>query len=236
MKYELPTPPVPDLARARGQTVAELADWFVEFFNMRVAPFNYRSGTRGVRTAYKGVHKLHLLTAACATERTVIGRSCNTDVVNCAAPFAFGRDTQVFDLPPRRFEFGRNRNAAYRIPFLFVESSIIHVYYIQPRKSAGLNFDELCMVATIVKRYLIDTEFYGQKCDVEFVDVGVPYGEIVRRPRKYSLDSLELWSERRLTERLTMIAEALDWVGKSDRVVVRHRLRPRPEPEMPLFD
>jgi hypothetical protein len=236
MKQELPTPPVPDLARAKGQTVAELTDWFVNFFNMHGAPFNYRSGTKAIRSGYKGLHKLESLIAGCAREKTTVGRQSNTDIVTYAAPLAFGRTTQVFDLSPRRFRFGRDHRAAYRIPFFFVEDGTIHVYYLQPRKSAGLEFDELCMVATIVKTYLLDTEFYGLTCDVEFVDVGIPSGETVRRLRQYSLADLPLWPERRLTERLTMIAAALDLASASGRVVLRHRLRPHPEPEMPLFD
>jgi hypothetical protein len=236
MSYELPTPPVPDLARAPGGSVSELTDWFVAFFNQGGAPFNYRRSTRAIRAAYKGIHALHLLTASCVAEKTAVGRTANTDVVRHAAPFAFGRQTQVFDLSPRRFVFGRARRAAYRIPFLFVENGIIHVYYLQPRKSAGLNFDQLCMVATIVKKYLLDVEFFGQKCNIEFVDVGVPIGATERLPRKYSLENLPLWSDKRLADRLTMISEALDTVAKGERVVQRHRIRSRPEPEMPLFD
>src|SRR5262249_52773705 len=107
MSYNLPTPPLPDLARAKGGTVSELFDWFVDFFNMGGAPFNYRRATKAVRAAYKGLHQIHLLTASCVAEKTAVGRSANVDVVNHAEPFAFGRTTQVFDLSPRRFAFGR---------------------------------------------------------------------------------------------------------------------------------
>ncbi len=236
MSRELPTPPVPDLARAKGETVGELVDWFVNFYNQKSAPFNYRRATRAVRAGYKGIHKLHLLTAGCAAEKTAVGRTANSDVVRYAAPVAFGRSTQVFDLSPRRFAFGQNRFAAYRIPFLFVENGIIRVYYLQPRKGAGLTFDELSMVGTIVDAYLLRTEFYGQRCDVEFVYVSAPEGAKERVLNTYSLATLRLWSEERLTKRLSMIAEALDIVAGSERVVRRPRVRPRPEPDMPLFD
>ncbi len=119
---------------------------------------------------------------------------------------------------------------------MFVENGIIHVYYLQPRKFAGLDLDELCMVATIVKRYLLDTEFFGQSTDIEFVDVGVPPGHLFRVPRRYSLSELPLWPDSWLADRLTMISEALDIVGASGRVVSRRRMQARPEPEMPLFD
>jgi hypothetical protein len=236
MIRRLPTPPIPDLARAKGSTVAELADWFVRYFNETGAPFNYRRATRAVRAAYKGIHQLHLLTAGCTAEATAIGRTANSDVVRSAAPFAFGRTIQVFDLTSRRFVFGRDHHAGYRIPFLFVENGVVQVYYLQPRKSEGPDFDELGMVGTIVKKYLLETEFFGLKADVEFVDVGALPGKKERSPRKYSLSDLRLWSERRLSDRLTMIAEALDLVGNGDRVVRQPRAHHRPEPDMPLFD
>lgn len=236
MSQEVSTPPIPDIARAKGESVVQLVDWFVEYFNARGAPFNYRRANKAIRAAYKGMHKLHLLTATCAAEKTAIGRSANTDVIRHAAPLAFGRKTQVFDLSPRRFSFGRNRHAGFRIPFLFVENGVIKTYYLQSRKSAGLDFDELCMVATIVKYHLLDTEFFGQRCDLEFVDVGVPQGGSERLVRQYSLSDFRLWSEERLADRLTMISEALDIVAKGDRVKRRHQMRPRPEPDMPLFD
>jgi hypothetical protein len=169
-------------------------------------------------------------------EATAIGRTANAEVVRAAAPFAFDRDTQVFDLTQRRFTFGRDRYAGYRIPFLFVENGIVHVYYLQPRKGAGPDIDELGMVGTIVQKYLLETEFFGLKTDVEFVDVGVLPGEKERSPRKYSLSDLPLWSEKRLSNRLTMISQALDIASESERIVRRPHNSPRPEPDMPLFD
>lgn len=235
MSFLPPTPPVPDLARVRGETVAQAADWLIKFYNTDGAPFNYRRSTRITRGAYKGLHRLHLLTAGCEDEKTAIGKMSNRDVVRLAAPFAFERTTQVFELSPRRFHFGQDRSAAYRIPFLFVENGVIHVYYLQPRKGAGLDFDDLCMVATIVKKYLLDTEFFGQRCDIEFVDVSAPEGT-ERVARKFKLADMTLWSDKRLADRLTLLSEALDSATSSGRIEKRRRTYRRPEPDMPLFD
>ena len=232
----LPTPPVPDLARVPGGSVEEAERWLVEYYNSNGAPFNYRCCSRISRVAYKGMHNIIQLKAGCEAEKTAVGKSANRDVVSLVAPLAFGRKTQVFDLTPRRFWFGRERSAAYRIPFFFVENGIIHVYYLQPRKNAGLGFDELCMVATIAKKYLLDTEFFGERCDIEFVDASAPEKGYERVLRSYKMSDMELWSEQKLADRLTLLSEALDRVSASDKIERRRRAFRRPEPDMPLFD
>jgi hypothetical protein len=231
----LVTPPVPDLACVEGDTVEQVIEWLTHYYEDDGCPWNYRTGTRAIKAAYKGLHRLDLLSASCAQEKTKQGRISNGEIIGLAAPIAFGRSTQVFDLPARQFAFGRTRRAAYRIPFFFVEGGIVKLYYVQPRKQHGPTFDSLGMVAKIHKKYLLDTEFYGQASDVEYVSLGAEEKNGPRVVRRYSLANLKLWSDERLTARLTLIAEALDRI--EGRGIVQSRRRPaRPEPEMPLFD
>lgn len=114
-----PPPPVPDLSRVEGETVNEVIDWLTRYYEEDGCPWSYRRGTKAINTAYRGLHRLDLLLAACEKEKIKQGRISNTEIVRFGAPLAFGRSTQVFDLPPRRFPFGQNRYAAYRVPFLF---------------------------------------------------------------------------------------------------------------------
>ncbi len=231
----LPTPPVPDLACVEGETVKEVIEWLTHYYEGDGCPWNYRVGTKAIKAAYKGLHRLDLLLASCAQEKTKQGRFSNSEIVHLAAPKAFDRSTQVFDLPPSKFAFGRTRRAGYRIPFFFVENGIVKLYYVQPRKEHGPSFDQLGMVAKIHKKYLLDTEFYGQACNVEYVSLGALERKGPRVVRTYSLDNLTLWSDERLADRLTLISEALDKI--EGRGIVKLKRRPaRPEPEMPLFD
>ena len=232
---KLPVPSVPDLVRLKGDTRDAIAIALRDFYAANGAPFNYISGTRGIKFGYKGLHDLKQLVASAAAENTAQGRKSNKEIISGAAPLAFNRNTSVFDLPRRQFTFGREYLASYRIPFFFVEGGLVKLYYLQPRKGAGLTYDQLCMMATIHKRYLLYTEFYGQPCDVEYVDVSAMPGDKERTVRQYSLADLHLWTDEKLADRLTLIAEALDQVQNDDTVPERRRRPPKPAADMPLF-
>jgi hypothetical protein len=130
----LPIPAVPDLARAKGTTRDELITWFFTYYGEGGASWNYRSETRSIKSGYRGLHRLDHLVAGCGIETSKVGRTANEEIVRMAAPLAFARATQVFDLPRRQFHFGSDLYAGYRIPFFFVENQVIKLYFLQPRK------------------------------------------------------------------------------------------------------
>jgi hypothetical protein len=126
--------------------------------------------------------------------------------------------------------------AGFRIPIFFVEYGVVKLYFLQPRKGYHLTYDQLCMVATIHKRYLLDTEFFGQSVDVEYVDLSEDSVTKEREVHRYSLDSLDLWSEKRLADRLTLITEALELIRESDLISPRKRVSRPKASDMSLFD
>ena len=126
---KLPTPPVPDLARVLGETRDEVVRWLLDYYNAKGASFNYLCATRVVKQSYKGYHSLPQLLAGCDTEKSKQGKKSNREVVSYAAPVAFSRSLQVFDLPRRQFEFGRDRKSSFRTPFFFLENNCIKLYF-----------------------------------------------------------------------------------------------------------
>jgi hypothetical protein len=94
----------------------------------------------------------------------------------------------------------------------------------------------LCMVATIHKRFLLDTEFFGQRCEIEYVDLAADAVSKDRVVTRHSLASLELWSEERLRDRLSLVSEAFERVRASGLVRPKQRVARRPDKDMNLFD
>ena len=233
---DFPTPPVTDLARIGGFTIEEMVDWLIGYYNRPDIPWNYICGRKCIIEAYRGLDRLPLLLAGCAREKNKTGRASNEEIVTLAAPLAFGRRTQVHQLPRRQFAFGQDMRAGFNVPFFFVEDGVVKLYYVQPRKTAGPTVDQLAMIATIHKRYLLDREFYGLPTDVEYVNLSEDPITHKRDVRVYSLSSLKLWSDERLNERLTLISAALQQAWNSGLIAPRKRGGRRPDPDMPLFD
>lgn len=95
-----PVPAVSDLARVPGTTVEEARAWlWDEFYNKETIPWSYRTGIKLVKLAYRGLHNLAQLKASCDYEKIAQSKRSNAEIVELAAPLAFGRQTQV-DLVP----------------------------------------------------------------------------------------------------------------------------------------
>lgn len=235
MSLKLPTPSVPDLARIEGSTVEEVSKFLINYYNTSGGVFNYVRSIKAIRQSYRGFHNLSQLISSCDSEKTGIGRKENKEVVRYASPLAFDRTLQVFDLPARKFAFGL-RQAGFRIPFFFVENGIIKLYFIQPRKRAPLDPSQVGMIATIYKKYLLDTEFFGEKVDFEFVEASVPQGAEERSAYKISMAEINLWSDGALSDRLTLISQALDAIEKGEKVQPKKRQNKSQSIDMPLFD
>lgn len=94
----------------------------------------------------------------------------------------------------------------------------------------------MSMVATIHKRFLLDTEFYGEKCDIEYVDLSANKATGEREVNTFKLSDLELWSDRDLADRLTLIAEAIEYIKQNKLAERKVRRSQKINAEMPLFD
>ncbi len=212
----------------------EMISWLLNYYDSSSAPFNYVTGTRVIKQAYKGMNNIQQLIEGCKKEKTQIGLKSNTDIVSLAAPIAFGRTLQVFDLPKMKFPFGRDLHSSFRVPFFFVENKIVKIYFLQPRKSFNLTYDEICMIGTIHKKYLLDTYFFGQNSNIEYIDLCSVGDDNTRAVQKFSLSDLSLWSDKQLLDKLSLISEALEYLKSTNLVSPKKRPEQRIE-DMPLF-
>lgn len=83
---QLPTPSVPDLACVEGETRAEVIEWLTAYYVGDGCPWNYRVGTKAIKTAYRGFDRLDLLLASCQQIKNKQGRISNDEIIQLGAP------------------------------------------------------------------------------------------------------------------------------------------------------
>lgn len=195
--------------------------------------WNYIDGHSRIMSAYKGLHSIDVLTHYPASKSGKDGAKYNAELVTVAAPVAFSRTTSVVKVERQTFAYGRNREAAFRIPFVFIENGVIKAYALQAKKHDSMSLDQVAGYCSLIKRYFLDQQYYGMPTDIEFVDASCKPGEKTRSVKKYNLADLELWSDERLLKHLDVVIEALDFI--ENQALVPKSRRPLKEQSMPLF-
>ena len=108
------------------------------------------------------------------------------------------------------------------------------VYFLQPRKNTHFTDDQFGLMATIIKINLLETEFYGESCEIEIADVSKRVGDDDRSLRVHSLSSLRLWSDADIAEHFRVVTAALKIV--EDENLIKKVPKPLRDRELPLFD
>ena len=231
----LTPPPLTEVLRADTTNVETAVASLLEFYNPASdARFNYLRSVKTVRVAYQGLHRIDQLLAAPASVQAKVGFKPNQDVISIVCPLAFGRTTQVFDLGGRKFPFGRDRFASYRIPFFFTEGGVVKLYFLQYRKGFFLPRNVYEGMMLVHKKYLLEQEFYGDKYDVEYVDCSADEDSGLRVLKTYSSSNLQPWTDERLQDQLEIVAAAMDAIEA--RALKVKRVRPLRDSALPLFD
>lgn len=228
------SPSLPEIVRVDTSTLDAAIAHLVSFLDPSGGGFNYLDATKAIQTAYRGLHNLSSLTVSTPAHSNRFGRSFNIDVIKLAAPLAFGRTTRVFQLPARKLPYGSDRLASYRIPFFFAEDAVLKAYFLQPRKNTHFSLSQYGLLASVIERNLLQNEFYGERYDLEVVDVSNPQDEDKRSIARHSLGDLSRWSDRDIDEHFRLVDEALTVVER-ERLVTKVR-RPLKDPALPLFD
>ncbi|MEF0939099.1 hypothetical protein [Rhizobium sp. BR 362] len=224
---------VPEIVRVPVLSIESAIAHIIAELNGSAGGFNYIDATKRIKVAYKGLHNLNDLVRVAPSMAEKVGQKYNIDVVKLAAPEAFGRKTNVFDLHSRRFHYGGERDASYRAPFLFTENGIVKLYYLQPRKTALFTIEQASCYASIIKKFLLDTEFYGEKTDIEIVDVAERIEGQGRVTQTFTLANVEVWEDDKIAAHLKVVREALDHIEAEN--LVKRKRRPLKDSDLPLF-
>jgi hypothetical protein len=228
------SPSLPEIVRVDTSSVDSAVADVVSLLEPPRRTFNYLDATKRTRQAYSGFHDLRQLLSAGFSRKKLVGHEQNMEVVRLAAPHAFGRATQIFDLPPRKLSYGADRFASYRVPFFFVERGIVKVYFLQPRKDTHFSTRQFGLLASVIKRNLLETEFYGETCDIEIIDVSRDKGDKKRSLHVYSLSDVPNWTDKEIEEHFSVVNDALKIVEEEN--LIKKVRRPLRDRELPLFD
>ena len=226
-------PALPVIVRANCSNIDDTIAFFVSELTPGGGGFNYLDATKAVKAAYKGLHSICALTAGPRFVNGSVGSRANLEVASMVCPLAFNRKTSLISLSPRTFQYGAGRSAAYRLPFVFTEGRSVKAYFLQPRKRVVYTRQQVSLYASIVKKYLLDAEFYGETVDIEFVEAASRSDGAERSVISYSMSDLDIWDDRKIAEHLAIVQEALSFI--EDRKLVEKPRRPLKDPDLPLF-
>ncbi|WP_313617858.1 hypothetical protein [Agrobacterium sp.] len=232
MRLQL-NPSVPEISRVNSENLDEAVAQLIGALTPSGGGFNYLASTKIAKVAYKGFHNLTQLTAAPSLHDGSVGAAANLDVAKIICPLSFGRTTNVVDVPSRSFHYGAGRYASYRVPFFFVEDRTIKLYFLQPRKRTVYTKKQIGIFATIVKKYFLDAEFYGEKTDIEFVEVAERTPGKGRELNVLGLSDIELVDDAALAKHLSVVQEALRII--EDEKLITKKRRPLKDRDLPLF-
>ncbi|WP_080798710.1 hypothetical protein [Agrobacterium tumefaciens] len=232
MRLQL-NPSVPEISLVNSDSLDEAVAQLIVALTPGGGGFNYLRATKVAKAAYKGFHNLSHLVAAHNLHDGSVGAVANLEVANMVCPVSFGRRTQVIDIPSKSFQYGANRHASFRVPFLFLEEKTVKSYFLQPRKRTVYTEKQVGIFASIVKKYLLDTEFYGEKVDIEFVEASERVLGQGRELRVQRLSDIDIVSDEVLAKHLSVVQDALKII-ENENLVTKKR-RPLRDRDLPLF-
>lgn len=224
---------LPEIARIDTSTEESAIAHIVSALTPSDGGFNYLDATKRIKVAYNGLHRLDLLTQITQANAAKVGQVYNVQVVKLAAPNAFNRKTKVVEIGPRKFHYGEGRDASYRAPFFFLENGVVKLYYLQPRKNTIFSRGNYELYVSIVKKFLLDTEFFGEHTDVEIVDVSEKAKGQGRTLQTFSMSDFEVWSDAKIASHLNVVLKALEFVEREN--LISRQRRPLKDKDLPLF-
>jgi hypothetical protein len=189
--------------------------------------WNHLRSVAALKLAYSGVTDLEGLVKGCqGSEKD--SELDNAKIVEAAAPHIIGRKTQCFPYKKHSYAVTPKIFCPMGPAFYIVEGGVIKLIYIHARNNSRASLHNLASFSFVVKRAILEQEFFGQPSDVEvhYVD---KTGEN-RIDSVHTLETLRRYLREDPDETLSRFARAFMTVDEGKLAGDGARRRPAKKP------
>jgi len=176
--------------------------------------FNYDPARRAARALYSGEVPLDAAVHGCLHKGNPLGRRSNAEVVKLIWKAAQGRQLFCHDLSPRQFFIRSDLGISVSPLFYFIEADRIKIYWLQPRRRYGLTYEQMGVLAAIIRLAFVRDDF--DAAGLELFDASVPEGSRERAGATYSFSDLPVLSDSDIKSALTRFVAAYDEICAED--------------------
>ena len=155
-----------DAFRLTGATEEITVQNLIGHYSSKGGGWNHLRSVATLKLAYSGAADLKGLVSGCQGS----GKDSELDnakIVEAAAPHIIGRNTQCFPYKKQSYAVTPTIRCSMGPAFFIVEAGVIKLVYVHARNRSRASLENLASLSFVVKRAILDQEFFGQLSDVE---------------------------------------------------------------------
>lgn len=218
-----------DAIRLTGPSVEETVSNVVDYIKAGAGGWSHKRAAGYMRKAFDGASDREGLIKACRGD----GRKPfvdNAKILEAALPTIIGRRARSFNFPRTKVVITPEIVCAIGPAFFIVEHGVVRLVYLHARNEGRATLSHLASLAELVKREILDNDFYGQPGEIELHYIDKKGS--ARTDQTFDLAGLAKHRSRPIDQVLMRFAEAF-------RIVDDQRLagpKPTRQPRAPEAD